>query len=806
MIRAPFNFIRLSNEVFFPEWAEQISHDVPFVDWFSGVITLDITAESPIFVRNGHTQEDGKNNGNDRCRSFSRINEKYFIPGTSIKGAVRNVLSIISYGKIRVDKSLKFAQREWDNKTLYPLKGQQKDFLCGWLKWDPKKGYFIENHGKPYRIAHTRLDEYFRSQGITDENLFESKFSSESGFNLNCECEYNNCSYDPKTATYKYALVDNIKLYDLNFEKDNEYANKYKPNRVKIIKEKTNDSFKGCIVFTGQPSQWAFPRPTKLDPTAGKFYDFVFRNDVMQSQEFKISDEDFYKYESIYEDNCDWKRWKSEIYSKGIPVFFRLENNELKDWGLAFLYKLPYEQTPFETLPSNHRTAKFDLVDCIFGTVSKDFSLKGRVSFGHAFCTDERPKVNHNGIRLVLSSPKASYYPIYITQKKGRNGRVVRYETYNDGQIAGWKRYPIRSEVWQSATGNDLLDSVLYPLGTNSHFTSKVRFFNLNTFELGALLSALTFHDNENNAYYQLGQGKPYGYGKVKFMVRLNCLEGRFAHLFKGIDAPKALMAYYESQMQLKKFPLQACLSELLPMASSSVLGHDFEYMTMSNVRSSNEFLQEKAKGNYLRPFTEPCSAKFHSLYNQYVSVVDDLKNQIIDLCNRQQKNRETRIAEEERRIQEEKNRQLEQARIDEEQRQQKVDSLKQVGYELKQKQNYQQALTYFEEAYSIEETSELKQIIDECKSKLTKQQRPIEECILNKVSSIPAYVNNIKKWLNLNSRDLSDDEKLQIIKHVLNSYNRLEKRSDKKKWKNSLKDLNKLLGMDISSQFEDLN
>ena len=573
MIRAPFNFIRLSDQVFFPEWADKISHDVPFIDWFSGVISLDITAASPVFVRNGHAQEDTNNTGNDRYNSFSRINEKYFIPGTSIKGAVRNVLSIISSGKIRVDKNLKFAK---------------------------------------------------------------------------------------------------------------------------------------------------------------------------------------------------------------------------------------YKNTPFEILPLKHRSSEFDLADCIFGVVDEDSSLKGRVSFGHAFCTNGRPQVNSKGVRLVLSSPKASYYPIYIEQN-GKNGKVVRYKTYNDddGQIAGWKRYPTRNEVWGITTGSDLLDTFLYPLDTNSHFTSKVRFFNLNTFELGALLSALTFHDNEKNAYYQLGQGKPFGYGKVRVKVQLNCLEGKFVKLLKDVDALKVLMAYYESQMQLRKFPLEASLSKLLPMVSSSVSGHNFEYMTMSNVRANNEFLQEEKKKNYLLPFTEPCSAVFHSLYNQYAPVVDNLKNQIADLYNSQQKDREIRIAEEERRRREEEFRRLEQARIDEEQRQQKVDSLKQEGYELKQKQNYQQALTSFEEAYSIEETLELKQLIDECRSNLNKQQRPINECILNKISSIPAYTNNISKWLKLNNRDLSDDEKQQILEHVLDAYNKLNK-SDKKKWKKSLKDLNKLLGMDISSQFKD--
>ena len=632
MIRAPFNFIRLpkkdEKDVFFPEWADQISHDVPFIDWFSGVISLDITAASPVFVRNGHTQEDAKNNGNDRYNSFSRINEKYFIPGTSIKGAVRNVLSIISNGKIRVDKDLKFAQREWYNKNLYTLKGQQNNFLCGWLKWDKETGYYIENHGKPYRISHKRLDEYFQSQRVSDDDLFVKKFSKESRFNLNIEQPCRGKYYNPKTATYKYELVSNVRLNDLNFEEDkkSKNADKFSSRRVKVVANESKISFKGSIVFTGQPNQWKFPR-IKGDYKAGKFYEFVFKDFTEQPQILKISDKDFRKYESIYENNCDWKHWKSKLYTSGIPVFFRLENEKLNDWGLAFLYKLPYEHTPFETLPPNHQSAKFDLAECIFGTVSDDSSLKGRVSFGHAFfCKDKRPQINKKGVKLVLSSPKASYYPIYIAQE-GHDGRVDQYKTYNDGQITGWKRYPIRNEVW-GTTGRDSLVTVLYPLGIGSHFVSKVRFFNLNTFELGALLSALTFHGNEEKAYYQLGQGKPYGYGKVKINVRIESLEGKFVNLLpKDADVALLLMAYYEYQMKSKGYELQ--LTDLLRMASCQVGGGNYEYMKMSNNRDDNEFEQSKDAKMFLQPFSGQSSAEDNKLYNNCSSDVDNLEKLI---------------------------------------------------------------------------------------------------------------------------------------------------------------------------------
>lgn len=805
MIRAPFNFIRLSNEVFFPEWAEQISHDVPFIDWFSGVISLNITAESPVFVRNGHTQEDAEKkypiNKNNPYHSFSRIHDKYFIPGTSIKGAVRNVLSIISNGKIRVDKNLKFAQREWYNKDLYNLKEQQNNFFCGWLKWDKDKEYHIENHGKPYRIAHTRLDEYFKSQGL-DADLFKDKFSEKSQ-SLNKERIINGKKYDPKTAVYKYKLVENVNLDNLDFEIDDDYAKEYQRNRVKVAPDNHASSFKGSIVFTGQPNQWKIERPTsrKNAATAGKFYDFVFKNNEGEPQCFSITDEDFRKYESIYEGKCDWAYWKPKLYTSGIPVFFRLENEnkKLKDWGLAFLYKLPYEHTPFETLPARHQSMKFDLADCIFGTADKNSSLKGRVSFGHAFCTTEHPQVN-NKVRLVLNSPKASYYPIYIEQE-GHDGKVTQYKTYNDGQITGWKRYPIRNKVWETNTGSDSLDTILYPLNTGSKFVSKVRFFNLNTFELGALLSALTFHGNEDKAYHQLGQGKPYGYGKVKIDIQIDCLEGKFANLLPKKNIDKVFMAYYEYKMQSKGHTLQ--LTELLKMASCHIEGNNYEYMKMSNNRNENEFETKKESKMFLRPFSD----LFHdntqyrlslNKDNGYSSVVNLLDKQISESYNKQRKERADRISESQRLRQEEENNKTQEA-----------ESRIKEGDVFKQNRQYEEALDRYKKAMEIANTLELKcklkVIIDDCENRLRQPKQNINNLITSgKVTSINAYLNPITKWLKENNRDLSDDEKQQILRRTLETYNQLKKKEDKRNWKKSLKDLNKLLGMDVSGLFKD--
>lgn len=113
MIKAPFNFVPLNKKVFFPEWAEYISHDIPFEDGVSGEIDIKITAHSPIYVRNG--------GGGDE---FNRINDTCFIPATSIKGAVRNVLEILSFGKMTQVENSSFAKKK-TNKTIYDGIGEE---------------------------------------------------------------------------------------------------------------------------------------------------------------------------------------------------------------------------------------------------------------------------------------------------------------------------------------------------------------------------------------------------------------------------------------------------------------------------------------------------------------------------------------------------------------------------------------------------------------------------------------------------------------------------------------------------------
>lgn len=603
MIKAPYNFVPLSEQVVFPEWSSQISHDIPFSDGLSGTVSLRLTAKSPIFVRNGYSQEEGKEKGG-AYNSFSNIGGekgKYFIPATTLKGAVRNILEIMSFSKLHLDTNAKIAEREWSNEKLYTLKKEQASLRCGWLK-PVGDHYEIIDCGKPYRIAQTRIDEHLNT------SEFQRNFSKAEGarLNLNKERELNGNKYDPKTAEFKYRLVENVasldSLRNLRFSTDEEFATGEAPTRMMVSHD---GKMRGTIVLTGQPDLWMWPRPKELTRGAGKFYEFIFKNPEPQyAATYQLSEEEYNQYKFIYSDSPDWKYANDKLLpTTGIPVFFRLDTTsgtkKIKDWGLAFLYKLPYNYTPYELLPESHHSKDPDMAECLFGYTDKNGSLKGRVQFTPLWSNNAR---SDRACTLALCGPKASYYPIYIDQRdEGKNGYMTGpYKTYNNGALKGWKRYVLRRNIWESRTNSDKIDTKIYPLAEGTIFEGKIVFHNLKPEEIGALLSALTFHGNENKALHQIGMAKPYGYGKVKLditNVKLLAV-GDEAGLPQNYRSYMAIFEKYMNKALGHPWSSYASIKELLTLVNKEISDNSsFNYMTLE-MNGRNEFQQAKGGNN----------------------------------------------------------------------------------------------------------------------------------------------------------------------------------------------------------------
>lgn len=612
MIRAPYNFVPLSDEVFFPEWAKSLSQDVPFSDGVNGTITLRIVAKSPVFVRNGHTKED-KEMSTSTYRSFSKTSDgKYFIPGTSIKGAVRSVLEIMSFGKMSQISRKRYGVRDL-KLDGYLSKFQYEKIHCGWMS---KKNNQIEisDNGLPYRISHKEIDA-----------KFGTSFCRE--FSATCFGPHSDHS-----SLYKYGKLrdeDINQSYSFVVAKLNPENQTDPRMEAKFPEKGKTGDITGKIVFTGQST--GRKEKTDYQKAMGKFYEFVFL-ELKEPISFQLDTEDsrYKDFCFIYKDSKEWKYWEREMNSgKKVPVFFYVDNEEIHHLGLSYLYKIPYPRTIDSYLPSQHNNPDMDLCECLFGKVGRnrkdEISLKGRVQFSHAFSEEVIPYPRE--LVPYMSSPKPTYYPIYMQQKGidgsmvTQKGELLRYSTMfiSDALLRGWKRYPIRRgysdsfmETFENQENNT---SPFIPLGEGSSFKCKIRFFNLKPEELGALLYTLDLHQGY---FHSIGFAKPFGFGQVRFTV-----EDLYGDV--SLDNKDELKEKFIMLMSNKipSYTKSVQIKELSAMLQEQQLRTSLEYMNLDEfVDCKKQNAGKDQFGEYLQNYTKyikPVVVEAHNLIDEAV-------------------------------------------------------------------------------------------------------------------------------------------------------------------------------------------
>ncbi len=514
-ITAPYNFVPLSRFVFFPDWAESVSHDVPFSDGVSGTIECELTAESPFYVRNGGywEREDIVNKDTSKekyeAHSFFKVGEQYVIPGTSLKGMLRNVVEIISFGKIgRRVVDNRYGVRDLRNRKLYTdhltmsvggaYRPQPK---AAWLSLDKETREWLLTPCEFARVEQSHLTQYHgatinlnRKQDVTD------KYDSwKKPLNINFDCDSTESPY------------------------------RHQQGRITLLYRKVKQSLgqgphTGTIVFTGQPGP-------------AKHMEFIFFNEQTQacSVPKKVREEFIF----IHSDaggspNKEWGHWEQKL-RKGerVPVFFKGDPGSVDSMGLALMYRLPYlhsiRQAVGHTSP-DHFHPDLDLAETIFGCLpdGKDdrlSELKGRVSVLPAVAivgtVKELPLVC-----TVLGAPKPTYYPNYVKQAESKDGTLpdnIAYKSYmdKDAEIRGWKRYPARSDdklIDPPAPLTENVATKFIPLDKGAQFRFSLRVHNLRPAELGAILWALDLGENAA-LRHSLGMGKSLGYGQVGIKV-----------------------------------------------------------------------------------------------------------------------------------------------------------------------------------------------------------------------------------------------------------------------------------------------
>lgn len=587
MIKAPYNFVPLENKAFYPSWANHISQDIPFEDGVSGSIEYKITSETPIFVRNGYTDR------KDPDTKFSQTpNGQYFIPGTSIKGEIRNVLEILSFGKMTQMQDARFGIRDLSNNPEGRFYRQKiQNVHCGWLykrlAKDGSEEYLINDCGTPGRIAPEVIDEHYGTAlAAFGQNLA-----------LNRQYADNDDEEKLRSAYNKYENILNISLESQDIEKSLSGTFSTVPdNYNRIIADFSSNGKKGCIVVTGQPSR------REPERRRGKYYEFVFFESNTNENE-KVESQIIDDFITIHKNNYDykniWKRYLNE--GKRVPVFFMRRNGDdgpIDAIGLAYMFRIPTANfikgaIPIE-LQSNRRK---DLAECIFGTAKESLGqLKGRVNISHAFACGTPNKCGI--VTTVLGSPKPSYGPLYASSG-----------TWNDAnaQIKGRKRYPVRTTLLPPNEGTDSQTCKFIPLDQGTSFKGRITFHNLKECELGALIAALTFNGHPD-CCHSIGEAKPLGYGKVKISIdKLSVIS--IKDIFAKTDDP----TQQETDYYFNKFKdvmtenigtgweNSNSIRELCAMArgiDATVNNNNFSYMRMSINRNENEFALNRTVNN----------------------------------------------------------------------------------------------------------------------------------------------------------------------------------------------------------------
>ncbi len=493
MITSPYNFVPLNKDVYYPSWSEKVSQDLPFSDSEDGVIEVDIHTVSPFFTRDGEKQGVFSSHimGADGQRH-------YFIPATTVKGMLREIVEIMSFGKMQEGKDYQNRYFGWRDVGKAMDKGKNNEYSD--IVGEGKPGWLKKNETGEYVFTPCN-GNFDKIQTGEVSRLFPS--------------------YRPDTSIWKVNASVKIKTDGKS------------PAYPKV--EQNDQTYR--LVCTGN--------------IGGKLHELLFPAEL--GNEEKLSDETIAAFKTLYADTPGFAEEKEkgkgcylQALEEGqeIPVFRYVRDGKTY-LGMSRMFRVPFKYNVRDQVGFIQQAAsdRADLAETLFGYAGREKSLKGRVSVGHAFMegtVSDESLIKTSGI---LGSPKASYYPLYIRQDQSP------YKTYDDkAGIAGRKLYRIHqgSTTTKLPEGeNENVRTTFKALPQGQTFHLRIAMHNTRPVEIGAVLSALTLNGTEGS-YLNLGMAKSFGFGKC--MVRLKDIK------LSGFKQPDAKHYMHEFEKEMTAF------------------------------------------------------------------------------------------------------------------------------------------------------------------------------------------------------------------------------------------------------------
>lgn len=515
---APYNFVPINDQIV---GAKRFSDEsiIPPFDSFaekhhSGYIDLAIEAKTKVFIGSGSSET-----GNYK---FFAPDGTPRIPGSSLRGMVRTLVEICSWGQFKFFEDKQLFYRTFENSSMgidfyrermVGMHGQPK-VRAGYLKKEGRKYkvipalnnsalcntefYRVENTDArrifPNLIPFTEKKVYFQPESVINQSARHQRRLDYALLNMVSQ------TYDPTDYPHEGKLIVSGNMPGRHGKHMHWVINL--PDAKSTAKEVTLHVINTYREDANRKAEKTDPNDHNPNPRKRKKISF----DVLTRLKTQGQVPCFYLEEEVK----DEKEENGQTFKKKETVITAI--------GHTPFFRLPYQNKIGDLLPQEHKGYKgIDIPTVIFGNEStddEDAGFAGRVFFEDAVCTsncNNREATTHRGQATAIS-PKPTSFQLYLKQdsidvdKEDLKHYDSKDENNKHAELRGNKLY------WHKTPDSNNTDKLQFN-------NTRIRFTNLNDVELGALLFAL---DLPEGCCHKIGMGKPLGLGSIRITPKLH--------------------------------------------------------------------------------------------------------------------------------------------------------------------------------------------------------------------------------------------------------------------------------------------
>ena len=459
----PYNFVPLNDVVLHPPLYEYVKgytdnvgmqkgyKEFLLVDKkYSGYCEVDIENITPLYIA-----------GEDK--KFFSDGKNLCIPGSSLRGCLKNIFKIITNGTMRVDRE----NPDITDKILYFRN------LAG-KKVDPTKKLYSDRF------------TYDKTYKDKDGNLKTKKASiAKAGFLVREGKQYYICRAELKVKK----------------------GDKWKVNRNAPRIEWNNE---GADIFTGNMNNKKHYYQIKSPVWKDKY---IIPDDILNGYR---DDKNRNGLDLLKVDNRK-KGTDREQFLKGaekfdyiVPCFYVEENGIVSHFGAGPYYRIPYRESIGDHVPRALKEEQIDFADAIFGNKE---CWSSRIFVEDCYLDNDKSVLEKEDYAKILMGPNPTSFQFYLNTDEYKNPQ----HWDSEAGIRGYKFYWHKKMDWQGTKNdkNENMNNVIAPVKANNHFKGKIRFENLDAIELGAFMYLFGIAEEEDICY-KLGMGKSIGLGSIK--------------------------------------------------------------------------------------------------------------------------------------------------------------------------------------------------------------------------------------------------------------------------------------------------